>query len=104
MLRSSPRVGDEAITKYTPWLPSGAGHHRHIRKFLVGVLRPVTASQGLYKPNHLPTFFETGAHQRFVDEMGQERIACDEQMRAWSHYAKYLGGESAEKLAQFFAV
>jgi len=87
-----------------PRLPTGARHHGHIRELLMRVLGPVAATKGLDKPDDFASFFETGVHERHVNEMRKQRTAGDEQVPAWNQNPESPFGKRCKKRLELSAI
>lgn len=59
-----------------------------MRKFFMGILWPVTASESLDKTNNLPSFLETGFLQSSINEVGEEGVGCNEHVPAGDENAQ----------------
>src|SRR5206468_8889495 len=82
-----------------PRLPTRSRHHGHLRKLLVGVFGPVSATQCLHKSDDFTAFLKPCFDQRYVDKMGQKWVCCNEQVTPRRKDPKRPGCEGGEEMA-----
>src|SRR5215469_16098086 len=70
------------LAEQTPRLPRRTRHDGDVLKFLMGILRAITATKGLHKPNDFAALLKASLHHRDIDVLRQEGIGGDHYMTA----------------------
>ncbi len=70
------------FTKKSPRFPARPRHYGNGRELFVSILGSVATAQGLHYPDDFSSLLESRFDEGEIDEVGNERIRGDENMRA----------------------